>query len=384
MPVSYSTHIHSTLLPFHTQSEGIEGEVVGQCRCKTNVIGTQCDVCRDGFFALSSANPQGCSSCNCDTDGTVMASVTCNTITGQCQCKENVVGLKCDQCINGTTVLSGTNSLGCSPCTCNSQGSLSSDCHPETGACECKPGVGGIFCDECLDGYFGFSDTGCELCSCNTSGSLSNVCNKDTGVCSCIPNVEGSDCNVCVSGFYDLPAGCVECGCNTDGTLGGNNTCHAVTGQCECKENVEGRTCDTCMSGYTGLTASNTAGCAECNCSQFGTDFTGSICEPITSQCECLPSATGDRCDNCVSGFYSISAGCVECECNPDGSSSNVCDVENGDCPCNVGVGGRQCDFCLAGFFQFPRYMYVVDQNIFASLSVLHIIKSCNNMPIYG
>ena len=341
---------------FLMQSEGIPGQVVGQCQCKTNVIGTRCNMCQDGFFALSASNPQGCSPCNCNTDGTVLASVTCHATSGQCQCKENVMGLKCDQCINGTTRLSALNENGCSDCDCNVEGSLSSTCDTATSACVCKPGVGGTQCDQCLDGYFGFSNEGCELCTCDASGAISNVCDKESGACNCTSNVEGDNCDTCSSGYYNISTGCTECGCNTDGTVDGDMSCNKESGQCFCKARVEGRTCDTCVSGFTALSATQEDGCTICNCSDVGTDRSGSICDPITSQCECLPSATGHRCDNCITGFYATAEGCVECECDPNGSASSVCDTESGECPCNVGVGGEQCTFCQSGFFQFPRY----------------------------
>ena len=331
--------------------------MAGQCQCKENVIGIKCDTCKEGFFSLSASNPQGCSSCNCNTDGTVEANIACHTTTGQCSCKANVMGLKCDQCVSGTTRLSALNEDGCSLCDCNTDGSISSVCDPVTGTCECKPGVGGIRCDECMDGYFGFSDEGCQPCVCDPSGSNSTVCDKDTGACTCKPNIEGHVCDSCSGGYYNLSAGCVECGCNTDGTVDRNSSCYQDSGQCVCKENVEGRTCDTCSGGFTMLTADNTVGCEACNCSEFGTDLTGSICDPITSQCECLPSATGQRCDDCVAGFYATPEGCMACQCDPNGSSSSVCDVTSGECPCNDGVGGERCEFCLSEFFGFPRYI---------------------------
>lgn len=281
--------------------------------------------------------------------------MTCHETTGQCNCKENVMGLKCDQCITGTTQLSALNPEGCSSCDCNTNGSLSSTCDAITGACECKPGVEGIPCDKCLDGYFGFSDEGCQPCMCNEAGSDSTVCDKDTGACVCKPNVEGNVCDTCSSGHYNLPAGCVDCGCNTDGTVNGNTSCIEVSGQCFCKENAEGRTCNSCSSGFTALLANNVDGCEACNCSEFGTDFSGSICDPISSHCDCLPSATGQRCDSCVDGFHITPEGCVECNCDPDGSSSDVCAISTGECPCKEGVGGERCNFCLSEFFNFPR-----------------------------
>ena len=37
--------------------------------------------------------------CDCNTEGSIAAQ--CNSETGQCQCKPNVIGLKCDQCAEG-------------------------------------------------------------------------------------------------------------------------------------------------------------------------------------------------------------------------------------------------------------------------------------------
>lgn len=36
------------------------GLVAGQCRCKANVDGARCDRCKAGFFGLSADDPQGC------------------------------------------------------------------------------------------------------------------------------------------------------------------------------------------------------------------------------------------------------------------------------------------------------------------------------------
>lgn len=36
------------------------GMVGGQCRCKANVEGPRCDKCKAGFFGLSADNHQGC------------------------------------------------------------------------------------------------------------------------------------------------------------------------------------------------------------------------------------------------------------------------------------------------------------------------------------
>ena len=338
------------------QNEGIGGRIAGQCYCKLNVIGRTCDTCREGFFGLSSNNSNGCEPCGCNTAGTFDASFTCGSQTGRCLCKGNVMGLKCDQCRNGTTGLNALNPLGCSPCACNLTGSLSNNCDPTNGSCPCKPGVGGALCDQCLPGYFGFSDMGCQPCACHSTGGVSNVCHPVTGECTCRENVAGQNCDSCESGFYNVSASCLPCGCNTAGTIGGNNTCDVISGECDCKPNVQGRTCNSCFDGFTNLTSTNLDGCSPCNCFIPNTDTSGIVCDSMTSQCECVPSAMGLRCDVCREGFYFTPGGCVACDCNLQGSESNVCDAMTGQCTCvSDGVGGRACDGCLPGFFQFPK-----------------------------
>lgn len=51
---------------------------------------------------------------------------------------------------------------GCRRCECDPDGSVSSNCHDQSGRCRCKEGVGGDLCDDCLRGYYGFSAAGCK------------------------------------------------------------------------------------------------------------------------------------------------------------------------------------------------------------------------------
>lgn len=339
------------------KDQGAGGQIIGQCFCKTNVIGLKCDVCRPGFSTLDAANPDGCGQCNCNTAGTFNAMDTCDSNSGQCLCKDNVEGLKCDRCRAGTTSLAASNPLGCEGCSCDPVGSLSANCDSITGLCSCKPGVTGQRCDQCLPGFTGLSSAGCVDCSCNLGGSASNACNSTTGQCPCLPNAVGVACDSCAPGFYDVSAGCVPCGCEAAGSVNASTSCDQDAGQCTCKSNVQGRTCDTCNTGFTALQASNPDGCSTCNCFAPNTDTSGMVCDPVTSQCDCIPSATGLRCEMCQDSFYLTSdSGCVACNCNIVGSTSSVCNKTTGECECqNAGVTGRACDTCLAGFFQFPR-----------------------------
>ncbi|OXB67886.1 hypothetical protein ASZ78_005568 [Callipepla squamata] len=83
----------------------------GQCKCKPNIIGRQCDLCAPGYYHYPS-----CQRCDCHPDGTE-ASV-CDPVTGQCHCKENVEGPRCDQCRLGTFSLDASNPKGCTKCFC--------------------------------------------------------------------------------------------------------------------------------------------------------------------------------------------------------------------------------------------------------------------------
>ena len=77
----------------------------GQCDCKDNVEGRKCDTCIKGFWDLTMENPLGCEDCHCNDMGSKDAS-KCNFVSGQCECKENVEGLKCDKCKPGFWKLS--------------------------------------------------------------------------------------------------------------------------------------------------------------------------------------------------------------------------------------------------------------------------------------
>lgn len=52
-------------------------------------------------------------------------------------------------------------------------------------------------------------------------------------------------------------------------------------------------------------------------------------------------------------GFYDISAGCLPCECNQGGSTSQVCDQNsaNAQCPCIPDVESTTCRMPVAGYY---------------------------------
>ena len=313
--------------------------------------GLQCDVCKNGFYSLSQSNPDGCQPCNCNLDGTVGGSTICDSNNGQCNCKNNVVGVRCDQCRAGTVALNGSNPDGCLACQCHELGSTGCD---SLGACQCKNGVTGDFCDQCEDGFYNLTINGCQPCMCHTVGATSAVCNKVFGNCSCETNVDGPLCDQCEEGYYNISQGCIECQCNPAGSVG--NICNLDSGQCMCKSNVGGRACDECIAGTTNLQASNEEGCSSCTCFAPNTlTVAGSVCNSSTSQCNCRFGATGVNCDSCIDGFYTTEQGCVECACDSNRSVNTICNTTTGACRCRDNFMGARCELCSISYYQYPE-----------------------------
>ncbi|XP_052821290.1 agrin-like isoform X1 [Mya arenaria] len=127
-------------------------------------------------------------------------------------CTESVFGC-CDDMV---TMAPGPNKAGCpDQCQCKPIGSLSSTCDPSTRQCTCKPGVVGLRCDRCDNGYWGLqlireeNNSGCMPCNCHELGSRRKDCNQNTGRCTCKDSYDGHKCGRCRD--TNLPAGDLGC-----------------------------------------------------------------------------------------------------------------------------------------------------------------------------
>lgn len=58
-------------------SKGINCNAIGQCECKENVVGLICDQCKAQHFDLDETNPKGCKQCFCYGHG-----VSCTALEG--------------------------------------------------------------------------------------------------------------------------------------------------------------------------------------------------------------------------------------------------------------------------------------------------------------
>ncbi|XP_069801062.1 laminin subunit beta-3 [Dendropsophus ebraccatus] len=180
----------------------------GRCICKENVGGERCDYCKPGYYQLSAANPQGCTKCDCDPQGTEREQ-PCDSETGQCRCLPNVTGRRCDQCASHHwNIGSGR---GCQMCGCHARNSYSLQCNQVTGQCLCREGFGGQLCTECPDRMYGSSQTGCRECDCDFQGTLGNGCDKASGKCLCRPGFAGERCDSCQKGFSATFPHCRPC-----------------------------------------------------------------------------------------------------------------------------------------------------------------------------
>ncbi|XP_066981652.1 laminin subunit gamma-1 isoform X2 [Macrobrachium rosenbergii] len=237
--------------------------------CPKGYAGPRCDLCTDGFFGDPKGRhgpPRPCERCDCNGNIDPNAVANCNRTTGEClKCIYNTGGFYCDQCLSGFYGDALALPKGdCRPCHCNVYGTVSERygppvCDQVTGQCQCKPHVTGLKCDQCDPGYWNLtSGVGCEPCSCDPVGATNGTCDVHSGQCFCREGVTGRKCDMCEPFHYGFSReGCKPCDCDHVGSV--SLQCDA-TGQCQCRENVEGRRCDRCRKN----TYDKQAGCRDC------------------------------------------------------------------------------------------------------------------------
>ncbi|KAM4040964.1 laminin subunit alpha-2 isoform 3-T3 [Anomaloglossus baeobatrachus] len=354
--------------------------------CKAGLTGEYCNKCAEGYFG-DALGPRSCLPCKCNINGSM--SIVCNQQTGQCDCRSNVKGRQCDECLPNCWW--DSDNQVCLPCNCSVSGSMSQRCDI-TGRCICKPEYFGKRCEfrrqvyerknptwksqniqalpsgrwnyptsrGCPRGaykpatppqtYGPVFPQGCVPCNCNSFGSKSFDCD-DSGQCRCQPGVKGDKCDRCARGYFDFQeGGCTPCDCPHVG-----NNCDEETGQCVCPPNTIGEWCDKCAPNHWGY--SIISGCKACDCGGPGSLSTQ--CNPDTGCCFCRPNFSGDKCISCRVGYRNYPH-CVNCDCSLAGTKPENCDretekcpcaEETGQCSCKMNVEGVHCDRCKPSTF---------------------------------
>lgn len=199
-------------------------------------------------------------------------------------------------------------------CECDPQGSLSSVCDPNGGQCQCRPNVVGRKCDRCAPGTFGFGPSGCKrrlmrrtvTCSFRLSDSYQpgfHSFRRHAAPWQLIPGAPeraalGRGLLGWIGGVFEfneflttvtwLPAS-AACECHLQGSV--NAFCDPVTGQCHCFQGVYARQCDRCLPGYWGFPS-----CQPCQCNGHAED-----CDSVTGECSsCQDYTTGHNCERYV------------------------------------------------------------------------------------
>lgn len=334
-------------------------EFGGNCQCKPNVVGRQCDKCAPGTYGFG---PEGCKACDCNSIGA--ADNDCDLITGQCKCHPNTYGRECDQCQP-----SFWNFPNCQMCQCNGH---TQHCDPRSGECVgCADFTSGYNCDRCIEGFYGNpllgSEIGCRPCRCPdtiaSNHTHADQCLLDPRtndmVCYCLEGYSGARCDVCADNYYgnpETPGGtCDKCECsnNIDPSQRGN--CDLHSGKClKCLYETSGDHCEYCRDGFFGDALSQD--CRQCDCEILGTNSSIQHCDRYTGQCPCLRNVEGIRCDQCIANHWKIASGegCELCDCDLTGSEDQQCNPYDGQCKCRAGYGGRQCNECQANFWGDP------------------------------
>ncbi|KAK8784251.1 hypothetical protein V5799_009390 [Amblyomma americanum] len=442
------------------QDDPASGLIAGRCHCKKNVESRRCDRCKKNFFNFQATNPDGCEPCSCHDLGTVDNG--CNVYTGECTCKRNVIGRDCNQCQREHWGLSHDDD-GCKPCDCDPGGAYENSCDVITGQCRCRPSVQGRRCDQPETGFFvgnlDFMVHEAELAKASPdcqvlvrepyaeresswTGLGFMQVHQDSYLEFDVPDIPTSmDYHFVFRYEPKLRQGWEEAIVTVDrpGPVDPNGPCanaisqddrqvirfpagdryvvvappvclergkhykvrvtfkqydrevdtpsasilidsmvimpdinaipffHGTSANEYRREEFERFRCgqafyavrrggtlpDVCKKYLYSIGFYVFQGAQDCRCDPQGSH--SSVCNTLGGQCQCKTNVVGRSCDRCAPGTYGFGpGGCRPCDCNGIGSLDNFCDAQTGQCKCRPNTYGRQCDECQPGYWNYP------------------------------
>ncbi|XP_054282487.1 laminin subunit alpha-1 [Macrosteles quadrilineatus] len=205
------------------RARGIE-----QCDCPPHYNATSCQNSARGFYRYHNKTKTSLLSvvigesrpCQCNNRSSV-----CDIETGRClDCADNTGGHHCGDCAEG---FYGNPELGgCRPCPCPAvEQNFAFRCDVRPGQepfCACRPGYTGKLCDRCAYGWYGYPRVpggSCVPCECSPYGSVSDECHEETGQCNCRAGITGRDCSQCQARHILTEQGCASCDDGCTGLL---------------------------------------------------------------------------------------------------------------------------------------------------------------------
>lgn len=102
--IACNCNLHAKHCRFNMELYELSGyKSGGVCRkCRHQTEGRYCNHCKEGFYRdkrRDITHRKACKACDCHPVGAL--GKTCNATTGQCPCKDGVIGLTCDRCAPG-------------------------------------------------------------------------------------------------------------------------------------------------------------------------------------------------------------------------------------------------------------------------------------------
>ncbi|KAL6491046.1 hypothetical protein MHYP_G00013910 [Metynnis hypsauchen] len=303
----------------------------GQCRCRSNFAGPQCEQCATGYYAYPTCRP-----CQCSREGS--RGEMCDQQTGQCVCRSGVTGQRCDRCVSGDQRFPY-----CFACRCDGPGVADQSCGPKR-QCRCRTNFAGMQCDQCATGYYGYP--ACRPCQCSREGSREETCDLATGQCVCRSGVTGQRCDRCIEGDQIFPY-CVAPSNECSSAGSEVSVKDPITDSCICLPYVEGEECEHCKPLFWNLDQENPNGCVECMCEVRGTRSGVGECEEENGDCFCKPNICSRTCSTCKDGYFLLQKknyfGCQGCQCDVGGAVASSCEESTGQCRCRKHMHGRTC-----------------------------------------
>uniref|UniRef100_A0A7M6DNL5 Uncharacterized protein n=2 Tax=Clytia hemisphaerica TaxID=252671 RepID=A0A7M6DNL5_9CNID len=378
-----------------------QGMLAGDCFCKSNVEGSKCDQCSQGFFNLTKENNQGCQECDCFVAGTVNGDIACSRDQGQCICKNHTTGLKCDQCKDQFYNLTMANNDGCVNCECNLGGSLSPICNKQNGTCTChSENIIGRQCDALQPGFYYQSldfISDMKLSRSNRlimawRGTLPIPRRQDESefrfVFKCTSYVQ-VDAIINIQDNYkyiadriQVQSTCRDCyivsrtpALIKSGQVDVDITFPSVTNpdlvQCKslygypkefydssaipnrvefdkhCNVLLKNISHPVCQAAFFTLSMDYLHEPLPCKCDDIGS--LDDDCNPHLGQCKCKTGVTGRTCNQCMDGYFNLTVnGCMECGCF---GADPTCHPTTGQCNCDPHTAGLKCDECNPMFW---------------------------------